>query len=131
MPQAPMVVSTCTQPTFRTGAVERLAPENDEEQNALQHEDRGVRQILSALQHAAGGHESAEQQGDDEHAGGIVAGEEGNQDTYVTVAGVDRGIGASLYGGHLDHARETGTGSAEEAEGKQHPSDAESGELGG
>ena len=45
----------------------------------------------------------------------IVAGEEGDEDAGEAVAGDQRGVGAAVDGGDLDHAGEPGAGAGEDA----------------
>ncbi len=84
------------------------------------HEHRGVRKIVRALQHSAAGHQATEQHRNHQHAGGILARQKRHQNSYISVAGVYRIVGASLHCGHFDHSSQPGAGAAEKAERQQH-----------
>src|ERR1700722_12672637 len=89
-------------------AVHRVAGQNRDEDNSLQHLDRSVRQTEPALQQAAAGADAAEQYSDRDDGQRILPRQEGDEDAGKAVAGREVGIGAALHGRDLDHAGETG-----------------------
>ncbi len=49
-------------------------------------------------------------------ASGLMAGQEGDEDAGVAIAGRQRGIGAALHGGDLDHAGQSGKAAGQRGE---------------
>ena len=98
-------------------AVERLADQDDDEDDALQHQDRGVGQAHAALDQPAAGDDAAEEEGHRDDRQRVVPGEEGHQDAGVAVAGDQRGVGAAVDGRDLEHAGEPGAGAGQGAGG--------------
>ena len=91
-------------------AVKRVARQDHDEDHALQHQDRGIRQAEPPLQQAAARADAAEQDRDRNDRQRILPREERDQDAGVAVAGRERGVGAALHGRDLDHAGEPGGG---------------------
>ena len=92
-----------------------VAGQDEDEDDALQHQHRGVRQAQPALQQAAAGADAAEQDRDRDDRQRIVPRQEGDQDAGKAVAGGEIGVGAALHGRDLDHAGEAGRGRRRES----------------
>ena len=116
---------------MRDASVKRVARQHHDEDDALQHQHRSVRQAEAALQQAAAGADAAEQDGDRNDGKRIVPRQERHQDAGVAVADRQIGVGASLHRGNLDHAGETGRGAGEKAGDEDEPPDVETDHLGG
>ena len=86
-------------------AVERLADQQDDEHQSLQHQHGGVGQAHAALDQAAGGVDAAEQDRDRDDGERVLAREEGDEDAGEAVAGGERGIGPALDRGDLEDSR--------------------------
>src|ERR1035438_7447002 len=61
-----------------------IAQKNEQKQDALQDRDGGVRQIVRALQHAATGEKTSQEQRHDNNADRILARQKGHQNTGVS-----------------------------------------------
>src|ERR1700722_5954000 len=104
--QSPIVPSAMSGFAFQKAdpAVDRVAGQNRDEDNSLQHLDGGVRQTEPALQQAAAGADAAEQNRNRDDRQRILPRQEGNQDAGEAVTGREVGIGAALHGGDFDHS---------------------------
>ena len=107
-----------------------LASTNDED-DSLQHLDRGVGQAEPALQQPAAGADAAEQDRNRNDGERILPRQEGDEDAGEAVAGGEVGVGAALHRGDLDHAGEAGRRAGQKADGQDQPADAEADDLGG
>ena len=105
-----------------------LASTNDED-DALQHQHRGVRQAEPALQQAAAGADAAEQDRDGNDRQRILPCEEGDEDAGKAIAGGEIGVGAALHGGDFDHAGQTGRAAGEKTDRQDQFADAKSDDL--
>src|SRR3954462_6397612 len=110
-------------------AVERIAGQHEDEDDALQHQHGCIRQSEAALQQPAAGPDASEQDcGRDDGEGGLPR-EEGDEDACEAVASRKVGVGAALYGGDLDHAGKARGAAGEEANRQNELADAEAHDL--
>src|SRR5882724_5008325 len=96
--------------------VQRVAGQNEDEDDPLQHQHGGVRQAQPSLQQPTAGADSAEQDRDGNDGQRIVPRQEGDEDAGKTIAGREIGVGAALHGGDLDHACQTSRAACEKAD---------------
>ena len=108
--------------------VERLAREDHQEHDALEHEHGGVGQVEPALEHAAARRDAAEQQRDRHDRQRMVARDERDQDAGVAVARDERRVRAAVHRGHLDHAGQPRGGAAEHARDQHERADRQPGQ---
>src|ERR1700726_2777203 len=108
--QSPIVPSAMSGFPFQEAdsSVERVACKNEDEDNALQHMDRGVGQSEPALQQPAAGADSAEQNGDGNNGKRILPGQEGDKDAGEAIARGEIGVGSALHCGDFDHPCKAG-----------------------
>src|SRR5258708_25535900 len=108
--QSPMVPSAMSGFAFQKtkSSVKRVACENEDEDNSLQHLNGGVGQAEPALQQAAAGTDSAQQYRNWDDRQRILPRQEGDQNTRETIARRQIGVGAPLHGGAFDHYRKPG-----------------------
>jgi hypothetical protein len=83
-------------------AAQRLARQDQDEGDSLQHLHRRVGQAEAALQQAAGAPEAAEQDRDRDDRERALARDEGDQDAGVAVAGDQRCVGVGVHRRDLD-----------------------------
>ncbi len=107
----------------REAAVERLADQQHHEDDALQHQHGGVRQVHAALDQAARRGDAAEQDRDRHDGERVVPGQEGDEDAGEAVAGDQRGIGLAVDRGDLEEAGKSGAGAGDGAAGHDQPAD--------
>src|SRR6267378_3058161 len=98
--QSPIVPSAMSGFAFQkaNSSIQRVAGENRDENDSLQHLDRCVGQAEPALQQAAAGADSAKQNGDRNNGKRILPRQERDEDTRKTVTGGEVGVGAALHG---------------------------------
>src|SRR3954468_22029875 len=80
-------------------AVQRIARQHEDEDDALEDQHRGVGQSEPALQQAAAGADAAEQDRDGNDGQRILPRHEGDEDAGKTIAGREIGVGAALHRG--------------------------------
>src|SRR5215218_6959569 len=87
--QSPIDPSAISRFSFQEAdpAVQRVARQHEDEDDALQHQHRCIRQSEPALQQPAAGADAAEQDRDGNDGQRIMPRQEGNEDTGKTVAG--------------------------------------------
>ena len=112
-------------------AVQRVAGKHEDEDDALQHQHRGVGQAEPALQQAAAGTDAAEQDRDRNDRQRILPRQEGDEDAGKAIAGGEIGVGAALHGGDFDHAGKAGRAAGEETDRQDQFADAKAHDLGG
>ena len=78
-------------------AVERIARQHHDEDHALQHQHRRIRQSEPPLQQAAGRADATEQNRDRDHGERILPREKGHQDSGKAVPRRQVGVGSSLH----------------------------------
>src|SRR4051812_18102767 len=111
-------------------AVERIAGQHEDEDDALQHQHGCVGQSQAALQQATAGADAAEQNRDGDDGEWILPCEESDENAGETVARREIGIGAPLHGCDLDHASKARSAAGEEANGQDQLADTEADDLG-
>src|SRR5712692_1550137 len=89
-------------------SVQRVAGENEDEDNPLQHLHGGIRQTEPALQQAAAGADSAQKYGNGNNGERILPREEGDKNAGKAVAGRKIGVGPALHCRDFDHSRKAG-----------------------
>src|SRR5580658_3326336 len=79
--QSPIVPSAMSGPALQkaNSSIKRVAGKNGDEDNSLQHLNRGVGQAEPALQQAAAGADAAEQDGHRNNRQRILSSQEGDQ----------------------------------------------------
>ena len=95
--------------------VDRIAGQDRNEDDALQHDGRGVGQAKVPLQQPAAGANPAEQHRDRDQRQRVLAGEKGDEDAGVAIASDQIGAGALLHGRDLDHAGKASRSASQEA----------------
>src|SRR6195256_51427 len=111
--------------------VQRVACQNEDEDNSLQHLNRRVREAEPALQQAAAGADSAKQDGHRNNRQRILPRQKGNKDAREAVTGREVGIGSALNRGDFDHSRKSGRCARQKADRQDQLADAEAHDLGG
>src|ERR1700730_3726974 len=111
-------------------SIERVACENEHEDNSLQHLDRGVRQAEPALQQTAACADPAEQNGDGNNGKRVLPGQEGDEDAGEAVACGEVGVGAALHRGDFNHSGKAGGRPSQKADRHNQLADAEAHNLG-
>src|SRR5882762_8264300 len=108
--QSPIVPSAMSGFPFQeaNSSVQRVAGQNEDENDSLQHLNRGVRQAEPALQQAAAGADSTKQDGDRNNRQRILPRQKGNKDAREAVTGREVGVGSALNRGDFDHSRKPG-----------------------
>src|ERR1700676_3758487 len=86
-------------------SVERVARQNENEDNSLQHLNGGVRQTKAALQQPAACADSAEQNRNRNNGKRILPGQEGDEDAGEAIACGEVGIGGALHRGGFAPSR--------------------------
>src|ERR1700759_636581 len=112
-------------------SVQRIAGENEDKDNPLQHLNRGVRQAEPALQQSAAGADSAQQDSNGNDRERILPRQEGDEDAGETIAGRKVGVGAALHRGHFHHAGEAGRCARQKTDGHDQSADTEADDPGG
>src|SRR6266852_7169820 len=99
--QRPIVPSAMSGFAFQkaNSSIHRVAGENEDEDDPLQHLNRGVRQAEPALQQPAAGADSAQQNRNGNDRQRILPGQEGDQDAGETIARGEIGVGPALHRG--------------------------------
>src|ERR1700716_2853975 len=117
--QSPIVPSAMSGPALRkaNSSVKRVACENEDKDNSLQHLDGGVGQAEPALQQAAARADSTEKHRNRNDRQRILTRQKGNQDPRETIACCEVCVGAALHRGDFDHAGKTGRCACNEADG--------------
>src|ERR1700693_1469648 len=110
-------------------AVETFAVENNQEHDSLKYHDGGIRQMMVALQNASTGQQSSKQDRNEDATEGALARQKCDQDATVAIPGIERLIGPSVNGGHLDHACEPRAGPRQETGDQSDSSDRNSRNL--
>src|SRR6202161_3008866 len=87
--------------------------------------------MVVAVQDAAAGQQSTEQNRNQNAPKRIVAGQKGNQDPAVTIPGVQRFVGPPMDGRDLDHAGKAWTGASQETSDQGNSADMNTRYLGG
>src|SRR6266851_533790 len=102
--QSPIVPSAMSGLSLQkaNSSVERIAGENGDEDDSLQHQHGRIRQAEPALQQAAAGADSAQQDGNRNDRQRILPCQEGNEDAGKAVACREIGVGAALHGRDFD-----------------------------
>src|SRR5882757_8651398 len=131
--QSPIVPSAMSGFPFQeaNSPVQRVAGQNEDENDSLQHLNGRVRQAEPALQQAAAGADSAKQDGDRNNRQRVLARQKGNKDAREAVTGREVGIGSALNRGDFDHSGKAGCGACEKADRQDQLADAEAHDLGG
>src|SRR6185312_13997221 len=96
--------------------IQRVAGQNEDEDDPLQYQHGGVRQSKPALQQAAAGADTTEQDGDWNDGQRILPRQESDEDTGKTIAGREIGVGAALHRGDFDHAGKASRAAREKAD---------------
>src|SRR5882672_8203081 len=86
-------------------AIERVAGEHKDKNDALQHQHGRIGQAEPALQQAAAGADAAEQDRNRNDRQRVLARQEGNKDARETVSSGEIRIGATLNGRNFNHSR--------------------------
>src|SRR5256885_2285657 len=86
--------------------VQGLAGQDDQEDDSPHDQNGGVRQVMPSLHQAAARFNAAEQDRHRDHRQWVLAGEEGDENAGIAVAGDERGAGPAVHGGDLRHAGE-------------------------
>src|ERR1700710_1753190 len=104
--QRPIVPSAMSGFPFQEAntSIQRIARENEDEDNSLQHLNRGVGQAEPALQQSAAGADAAEQDRHRNNRKRILPRQERDQNARKTIAGRKVGVGAALHRSDFDHA---------------------------
>src|SRR3954471_24802659 len=110
-------------------AVERIAGQDEDEDDALQHQHGCIRQSEAALQQPAAGADTTEQNRDGDNGERILPRQEGDENPCEAVARGEVGVGAPLHGGDLDHAGKARGAAGEEADGQDQLADIEADDL--
>src|SRR6202041_3490493 len=131
--QRPIVPSAISGFAFQeaNSSIQRVARENEDKDNPLQHLNRGVRQAEPALQQPAAGADSAQQYCNGNDRQRILPRQEGAQDAGEAVTGRKVGVGAALHRGDFDHAGEAGRCARQKTDGHDQSADAEADDFGG
>src|SRR5258708_39423822 len=105
--QSPMVPSAMSGPALEKtqSSIKRVAGENEDEDNSLQHLNGGVGQAEPPLQQAAAGTDSAQKNRHRDDRQRILPRQEGDQNTRETIPRCQIGVGAALHRGDFDHSR--------------------------
>src|SRR6266446_2844010 len=108
--QSPIVPSAMSGFAFQeaNSSVQRIAGENGDKDDSLQHQHRRVGQAEPALQKPAAGADSAEKDRNRNNGKRILPRQEGDEDAGETIASREIGVGAALHGSDFDHSRQTG-----------------------
>src|SRR5277367_1866325 len=77
--------------------IQRVAAEDEDENNSLQHQHGGIGQAEPALQQATAGADAAEQDRDRDDRKRILPRQKGDENAGEAVAGGEIGIGAALH----------------------------------
>src|SRR4030081_539640 len=116
--QSPIVPSDMSGFPFQEAdaAVNRVACENEDEDNSPQHLNRGVGRPEPALQQAAAGADSAEQDRNRNNRQRILPRQEGDEDAGKAVTGREVGVGSALHGRDFDHSGKAGRGARQKTD---------------
>src|SRR5712671_8225954 len=112
-------------------AIQRVAGEHEDKDNALQHQHGSIRQPESTLQQAAAGADAAKQDCNRNHRKRVLPRQEGNEDSGKTVAGGEVRVGATLDGRNFDHSGDARRCAGQKADRQDQFSDAKADNLGG
>src|SRR6202158_5131710 len=95
--QSPMVPSAMSGPALQeaNSSVDRIAGEHENEDDSLQHLNRGVGQAEPALQQAAAGADSAQKDRNGNDRQRILPCQEGDEDAREAIACREIGVGAA------------------------------------
>src|SRR5206468_366391 len=99
-------------------AVQSVAGQHEDEDDALQHLHGGIGQAKPALQQATAGADAAEQDGYGNNRQRILPRQERDQNARKAIAGGEVGVGAALHGGDFDHSGKAGAGAGQKADGQ-------------
>src|SRR5260370_7905776 len=107
--QSPIVPSAISSFALQkaNSPVERVARENEDEDNPLQHQNGRIRQPEPSLQQPAACADAAEQDRDRNNGERILPCQESDEDARKAVACGKVGVGTALHGPHLDHTPKT------------------------
>src|SRR6202035_1522998 len=108
--QSPIVPSAMSGFAFQeaNSSIQRVARENEDKDNPLQHLNRDVGQTEPALQQPAARADSAQKNRNGNDRQRILPRQEGDEDTRETIARRKVGVGPALHRGDFDHAGKTG-----------------------
>src|SRR6266571_4751808 len=106
-------------------SVQRIACENGDEDNSLQHQHRRIRQAEPALQQAAACADSTQKDRNRNNGKRILPCQEGNENAREAIASREIGIGPALHGRDFDHSRQTGGCARQKADGQNQLADIE------
>src|SRR5579863_7326701 len=131
--QSPIVPSAMSGFAFQEAdpSVERIAREDEDEDDSLQYVDGSIGQAEPALQQPAARTYPAQENGNGNNGKRILPGEEGNENTGEAVTGGKIGIGSALHRGDFDHSGQSRASTCEEADGHDQLADAEADNLSG
>src|SRR5258708_4359195 len=108
--QSPIVPSAMSGPALEKtkSPIKRVAGENEDEDNSLQHLNGGVGEAEPPLQQAAAGTDSAQENRNRDDRQRILPRQEGDENTREAIACRQIGVGAALHRGGFDHPRKAG-----------------------
>src|ERR1700674_4265765 len=130
--QSPIVPSAISGLSLQeaNSSIQRIACENKDEDDSLQHQHRRIRQAEPALQQAAAGADSAQKYRNWNDRQRILPCQEGDEDAREAIACREIGVGAALHGRDFDHSSETGRCACQKTDRQNQPADAQAHDLG-